>query len=236
MGMQFQSTISVSFPRCGFALIHNAVVKYFCSHEEVKQFRVCYPQNERVDKKNLKLRCYVDLYSDLVPDEEIDFDLLKTHDFVTKEIDVVKCDNFQYLLPFREPLASLVSNYKLHKAAREAFGRPAMPWEPYASWQVEVWNKFMEKWFFWDNPKLLRVNYDDLVREPVTALRKVIEFLSPELRFSPAILDETIRGLDVRYRSTLNDFVEYDEEIFSQLKSMTVWDRVTASRFFPNQQ
>ncbi len=253
---RFIYTLSVSFPRCGFGVTHQTINDYFSRHPEVSNYIVCLPANEEGRPGAPSNFCF----SDVVPFKSQGVVLQKSHDFVTKPIDIKKDSNTQYLQLYRPPLSSIASNYFKHKkdVARKQHTKQhrdiltfkyyrklvinkwnrfihnksnarknnPLPFKKFAMIEVDKWNRFMTKWFFDDSITILRIEYDDLVKNPLQNISKIIKFMAPDHQINVSLLKEILVERKIEHKNRVEDYEFYNKKDFEKYEALTIWDKI----------
>lgn len=228
--VDYNYTLSVTFPRCGYNVVHNVLCMYMAEIREFDGLKLCLPlegrAKERSEKEQLRL-----VFDNEAPSKIPNIALQKTHDFVTdKKLDIIKDTATQYLLIFRNPLSSMASNYMLYKKNNEHKpDKKIASWHRYVKEQIEKWNKFMEKWYLDDSIKTLKIFYDDFVDDPLKNMSSIINYIFPSHEITVDLLEKSIKKLNIGIKHTVKDYSFYDEEEFRQFEEKTVWKDIIQS-------
>ena len=125
----------------------------------------------------------------------------------------------KYLIQYRSPVWSVVSNFKVYLKNHPA-ENTKQGWEKFACRDIFFWNRFVDKWVLDFPPDLTSPHYcvyEDLMADPKTTLTSVLSFLSDQ-PVNVQKAHELIERLDVQPRSVLQDFDFYEPAFFKKLE------------------
>jgi hypothetical protein len=81
---------------------------------------------------------------------------------------------FRYVALARDPVPSIVSYYKLTRAAK--------PWPAFASRKAKYWCDFVDKWMLTERSNVLRLTYEGILADPAAALSSFLGFCGIPVR------------------------------------------------------
>jgi hypothetical protein len=189
----------VSYPRSGHHLLVNVLKAYFGP-----EFNYC---------SDTELNC-----NSLPCRNSQGANLRKNHDHeLTFSTSLPDTD---YLIQFRRPLYSIVSNFYLAVRSNPVSVKDSQEgWQSFAAHEVERWNRWMRKWVLDNpNPRRLTVIYESVMENPLEELLRIVRFFSTEHTPDRARLAQIIRRLDVRPRRKLTQFPYYEPGFFGDLE------------------
>ena len=127
--------------------------------------------------------------------------------------------NAEYLIQFRRPLYSIVSNFYLALRSNPVVVKDTPEcWQTFAEEEVDRWNLWMRKWVLENpNPRKHTVVYESVMENPVEELLRAVNFFSPQHTPDRARMARIIRRLDIRPRRKLAEFPHHDAQFFGHL-------------------
>lgn len=149
-----------------------------------------------------------------------DYIWAKNHDF---DSDFPKIQGLRYVIQYRSPVRSIVSNYYLH--AKNTQQDSLEHWHEFMQWQIVAWKQFANKWLI-DNglDDCLLIPYERLVSLPHATLVDLFSFMSDEA------VDETRVPSDgIAPRNNLDHFPYYDEEAFQYIEGQLAQEMAVLS-------
>ena len=72
------------------------------------------------------------------------------------------------------------------------------------------YNRFIQKWVNNDNENILKIEYYDLVENPKDYMRKIMEFLYPDIELKETVLEKMVNHLKIEVKHTLDPII-YNE-------------------------
>ncbi len=145
----------------------------------------------------------------------------KNHDFglrTSPGVPILAAEH--YLVQYRNPVRSIVSNYYLY-IKNHPHECERADWESFALREVFYWNKFIDKWVL-DYPEdaaaPLYCTYESLIAEPEARLREILTFLSDgplDDRAAARIIGER----PIAPRNNLAAFKFHDPVFFDELEA-----------------
>ena len=199
-------TESISYPRSGHGALYHTLKRYFGD-----QFNYCAP----LPQPN---HCGCD--SVLCTNVKTHFS--KNHDFdVYKNGGIEIKPEQQYLIQFRNPVRSIVSNYYLylaknpHKASKEE-------WVAFAHKGIVYWNKLIDKWVIESQHQsklLMSCPYEQFVTHPRHTVSQIITFMTDE---EPDVkqLQQAITQVNIRPLNRIVTFPFFDKGFFREIEEL----------------
>ena len=162
----------VSFPRSGHHMVSDLLCGYFgTSFQYCEKYTLC----------NMRF----------CPNAATH--LQKNHDH---EFDLPTNEDREYLVQYRHPLPSIMSQYEhlLKLDPRAAVQDSPRNWEEFAIGAAEDWRRFVQKWVLSNrNPRTLMVAYEQVMRDPAAELARLRVFSPPTRRWTWTVSDESSR-------------------------------------------
>lgn len=198
-------TESISYPRSGHGALYHVLRRYFGS-----QFNYCAPMQTN------NCGC------ESVPCPNPATNFSKNHDFgAYKDDGIVVRPDQRYLIQFRNPVRSIVSNHYLYLAENpEKDSREQ--WYRFAHKGIVYWNKLIDKWVLeiQHDPDMLMVcPYEELVLHPMATVSQVIAFMTGE-EVKKRRLRQVISEVNIRPRNRYVDFPFFDEGFFRSIEEL----------------
>jgi hypothetical protein len=197
------------------------VVNYFRAHPQDNNISICLPLKEKRAQHDDNVRR---VFANEAPCRIPGVVLQKSHDFLTGDTKIVKDKSTQYLLLYRNPMASICSHYKLYLESDEEPVKKS--WKDYVEWQIGEWNSFMEKWFFDASINTLKIEYDALIEDPCKNFSRIINYMAPEHLIIDSLLRDKIAHAKIAHLSPIEEFEHYDKDEFQAFEAQTLWARV----------
>lgn len=187
----------VSIPRCGHHMLVNLLKSHFGS-----TFQYC---------------GYYDLCGQR-PCADAVTHLQKNHDH---SLDLPADEDRDYLIQYRHPLHAIVSQYEhgLRHGRWSADQESLQHWQAFAVEALELWQAWIHKWVLDnDNPKALKVSYEQILADPTSALTRIVKFFAPEDPVDAVHLRRVIRQRRLTPRRRLEDFRYFQRDFFCDLE------------------
>jgi len=196
----------VSYPRSGHGAIFRIARLYFG-----EAFIYC----DTGDK--VKCGC------ESVPCRNPNRTFAKNHDFGlfdSEGVPIIPTE--RYLIQYRSPVRSIVSNYYLFRT--EKFSRRKKPeWQAFALRSIDYWNRFVDKWVI-DFPTGVHAPlicpYESLVSDPQVYAREILSYLGEGPLDEDAVC-QVCAKIPISARNRLSKFRYYDAGFFRELEEMT---------------
>lgn len=209
MHATLKPTQGISFPRSGHAPVFHLIQRYFGD-----SLVYCDPDNHAGKFCACGTVPCVNEYRNYA----------KFHDFelrTSKGIDILPDE--RYLIQFRNPVHSIVSDYHLHKTRNSHISHTRQHWEEFAVKQIFYWNKFVDKWainFPNGDVENLQCIYEDLLAAPTEKSREILRFIGVG-EIDEARMESILGELKVEQQGNLRGFEFYDPLFFRSLEDRT---------------
>jgi len=199
-------TQGVSYPRSGHAAVYQIAWHYFGD-----AFIYCDTNN--------KEQCGCESVPCVNPNRTF----AKNHDFgLYNAAGMPIIPSEHYLIQFRSPVRSIVSNYYLFRYRRLLRHRKS-EWQRFALNSIAYWNRFVDKWVL-DFPSKadppLFCSYESLVLDPEVRIREILAYLSD----GPLDEDAVCQALKVEpivQSNSISEFKYYDAGFFREIEELT---------------
>lgn len=196
----------VSYPRSGHAITYILAKRYFG-----EAFVYCDTNN--------KVQCGCESVPCINPERTF----AKNHDFGLQNADGVPINLAErYLIQFRSPVRSIVSNYYLYRS-RSLLKYRKSEWIRFALDSIFFWNRFVDKWvlnFPAGANTPLFCSYESLVSNPQRRAREILSYFSTGPLDEEAVSKALIRR-PVVARNSISKFSYYDAGFFRELEELT---------------
>lgn len=198
-------TQGVSYPRSGHAPVYEIALRYFG-----EALVYCDTNNKK--------HCGCESVPCVNPGRTYS----KNHDFgLRKSVGVPIIPSEHYLIQYRNPVRSIVSNFYLHRKNHPDKAERA-DWEAFAHICISYWNRFVDKWVL-DFPSgadpPFYCKYEALIADPEVRVREILSFLS-DGPLDDEVVTRTLKQLPISPRNNLPGFEFYDPIFFKELEDV----------------
>jgi len=135
----------------------------------------------------------------------------KNHDFA---LDLVLPDGWLAVVQYRNPIPAIASHYRLlleQGDARES----RLAWRWRLRRDLRYYRRFVEKWLLGRDAKdTFWLEYGDLMTQPEACLGALVRFLGDDEVVDDAWIRRVVKAEKVQPRSSLREFLYYDQETF----------------------
>ncbi|MCH6257594.1 hypothetical protein MLD52_13620 [Puniceicoccaceae bacterium K14] len=129
-----------------------------------------------------------------------------------------KRTDLRYLIQFRNPLLSTISDYYLYAERTLQRSPNQKDWESFGLKAILYRKKFIEKWLF--NPLLphqKNLSFETVALDPAGNLFDILHFAFPSIEIDKEKVEQTVRDFPFRPFRKLRDFEFYDSVYFRKL-------------------
>lgn len=138
----------------------------------------------------------------------------KNHDY---KIEILP--DWLYLVQYRYPVSSLISHFKYRVEQHQNIEDTLEAWEDYAQQGMKMWADFARKWVnAQESPMILRLPYEQLVEEPMTALKTVYSYFTPEEELDEQRISEIICEQDISMKNTPEKFKYFNHDFCGRIE------------------
>lgn len=126
---------------------------------------------------------------------------MKNHDF---DNDYTILPKEKYIVLFRKDIVlQLEAFYRFHIKAN------SLPYnindlKSFCKSNIDYYKKFIQKWLNNDNENILKIEYYDLVENPKDYMRKIINYLYPDIELKEIVLENMVNQLKIEVKHTLD--------------------------------
>ena len=201
---QIFRTESISYPRSGHGTLHNTLKYYFG-----QRLNYCAGMPE------------ANCGCTSVPCTNPETNFSKNHDFdVCKGRGIGIRSEQRYLIQYRNPVRSIVSNYYLYLSSRSNEDS-LKQWYFFAQAGIVYWNRFIDKWLLDSQSKadkLMACPYEKLVENPTRSINDVIKFMTND-DANPKYLRKAIKKVNIRPLNRYFNFHHFDPGFFREIEA-----------------
>ncbi len=196
----------VSYPRSGHSIVYHFAARYFG-----EAFIYCDINN--------KMFCGCESAPCVNPKRSF----AKNHDFSLQNSEGVPIiPSERYLIQYRSPVRSIVSNYYLYRY-RKILRHRRSEWQKFALDCIVFWNRFVDKWvlnFPSDANTPFFCSYESLISDPKVRMGEILAYLSDGPLDEDA-LHQILKIKPIVQRNSLSGFRYYDAGLFREMEELT---------------
>lgn len=198
-------TQGVSYPRSGHSIVYHYAARYFG-----EAFIYCDINN--------KMFCGCESVPCVNPDRSF----AKNHDFGVQNgegMPIIPSE--RYLIQYRSPVRSIVSDYYLHRY-RNILRHRKSQWQKFALNSIVFWNRFIDKWvlnFPSDADAPLFCSYESLISDPEARMGEILAYLGGGPLDEDA-MHQILERKPIVERNSISKFRHYDAGFFRELEEL----------------